>query len=88
MNIIDIKNKRRDRRKKSIRKYINGTAQKPRLTVYRSNKYIYIQAIDDENSITLTSESSLKYENAKLNKDTAKKVGLAFGEKLKNWQIQ
>lgn len=41
-----------------IRKKISGTAQKPRLTVYRSNTEIYVQLIDDTNGTTLASASS------------------------------
>jgi large subunit ribosomal protein L18 len=41
-----------------IRKKINGTAQKPRLSVYRSNAEIYAQLIDDDNSVTIASASS------------------------------
>ena len=41
-----------------IRKKIAGTAQKPRLSVFRSNTEIYVQLIDDENSVTLAASSS------------------------------
>ena len=41
-----------------IRKKISGTAQKPRLSVFRSNTEIYVQLIDDENSVTLAAASS------------------------------
>ena len=41
-----------------IRKVVNGTAEKPRMSVYRSNKQIYIQFIDDVNGVTLASASS------------------------------
>ena len=41
-----------------IRKKISGTAQKPRLSVFRSNTEIYVQLIDDENSVTLAASSS------------------------------
>jgi large subunit ribosomal protein L18 len=50
--------KRRAKIKRRIRKKISGTAQLPRLTVFRSNKQIYAQLIDDVNGITLASASS------------------------------
>ncbi|MBX2801408.1 MAG: 50S ribosomal protein L18 [Myxococcales bacterium] len=50
------------RRKKHIRKVIRGTADRPRLTVFRSAKHIYAQVIDDLSGITLASASSLKCE--------------------------
>lgn len=53
-----LKNKRL-RRKRSIRKKIFGTPTRPRLTVYRSNKHIYAQLIDDLNGHTLASASSI-----------------------------
>lgn len=50
--------KRRAKIKRRIRKKISGTAQLPRLTVFRSNKQIYAQLIDDTNGVTLASASS------------------------------
>lgn len=50
---------RRDRIKKGIRKRISGSAERPRLSVYRSNKGIYAQIIDDVNGKTIVSASSL-----------------------------
>ena len=48
----------RQRRKKGIRKRIHGTAERPRLTVFRSAKHIYAQIIDDERGITLCEAST------------------------------
>ena len=48
----------RQRRKKGIRKRIRGTAERPRLTVFRSAKHIYAQIIDDERGITLCEAST------------------------------
>src|SRR3978361_302927 len=50
---------RRDRIKKGIRKRISGSTERPRLSVYRSNKGIYAQIIDDVSGKTLVSASSL-----------------------------
>ena len=66
---------RRTRIKAHIRHKVNGTAQKPRLTVFRSNTQIYAQLIDDVNGKTLASASSLGLKE-KVNKvEQAAKVG-------------
>ena len=57
MNPKKIANKKTERRKKRTRSRIFGTIQKPRLSVFRSNKFIYVQLIDDENGKTLASAS-------------------------------
>lgn len=49
---------RRQRIRYRIRKVVSGTAQKPRLSVFRSNKHIYVQFIDDVQGVTLASASS------------------------------
>ena len=67
-----------------MRKNINGTMQRPRLSVFRSDKHIYAQIIDDVAGRTLVSASSLamKEELAGKNKcEEAKAVGLAVGKK-------
>ncbi|MCS6956351.1 MAG: 50S ribosomal protein L18 [Patescibacteria group bacterium] len=69
------------RKKRRIGSKIKGTALKPRISVFRSNKYIYAQAIDDEKRITIASSSSLKFlEGTKT--DQAKKVGIELAKKL------
>jgi large subunit ribosomal protein L18 len=65
---------RRDRRKHHIRKKIQGTAERPRLSVFRSASHIYVQAIDDLSGRTVAQASSL-------NDPTVK--GLVEGEKGK-----
>lgn len=81
--------KRRKKRRKSIRKHIQGTAEVPRLSVFRSNKFIYVQAIDDEKGLTLASLSSFAFKEKKLNlnKKTAELIGSEFGKKLKGLKI-
>ncbi len=84
MKKLEEKIKRRGRRKLSIRKKINGTASKPRLSVFKSNKGIYAQLIDDEKGHTICSSSTLEkgYSGKKLiNKETAKEVGKVLGQK-------
>lgn len=58
MSVKNIKAKRRRRIKMSIRKKISGTAEMPRLTVFRSNAAIYAQIVDDVKGITLAAASS------------------------------
>ncbi|QVY65386.1 50S ribosomal protein L18 [Polaribacter sp. Q13] len=73
---------RRARIKRRIRKIISGTAVKPRLTVYRSNKEIYAQLVDDVNGVTLASVSSRNKEiKADTKSDAAIAVGKAIAEK-------
>jgi large subunit ribosomal protein L18 len=50
---------RRERIRNRIRKVISGTAQRPRMAIFRSNKQIYVQFIDDVNANTITAISSL-----------------------------
>lgn len=67
-----------------IRKKISGTAQKPRLSVFRSNTNIYVQLIDDLNSVTLAAASSKDKDIAaqKSNKtEKSKLVGAAIARK-------
>lgn len=73
---------RRIKIKFRIRKKVNGTAERPRLSVFRSNKQIYAQVINDIEGKTLASASSLGLEKlAKV--DQAKKVGALLAEKAK-----
>lgn len=54
------KEQNRLRRAARVRSQIHGTAQRPRLSVFRSNTHIYAQLIDDENSVTLAAASDMK----------------------------
>ncbi len=73
---------RRTRIKQRIRKVVLGTAEKPRLSVFRSNKEIYVQMIDDVNGQTLMAvssrEKSIKGDN---NTKIATAVGKLLGER-------
>lgn len=55
---------RRERIKMRIRKIVKGTPEQPRMTVFRSNKQIYVQFVDDLNGVTLASASSMDKEVA------------------------
>ena len=72
---------RRLRIKRSIRNKISGTAERPRLSVFRSNKAIYAQLIDDTTGVTLAAASSVKLDDAKANVETAGRVGKEIAEK-------
>ena len=78
----------RDRRKAHIRKKVNGTAERPRLSVFRSSKHMYAQIVDDSASKTIASVSTLDEkiipELKGLKKsERAKKVGQAIAERCK-----
>lgn len=78
------KNERRLRIKSRIRKIVSGTEARPRLTVFRSNKEIYAQVIDDVTGITISAASSRDKEisSAKATKsEVAKLVGKTLAEK-------
>ncbi len=73
------RNNKRIRLKKKIRAKIKGTAERPRLTVFRSNKFIYAQVINDANGKTLAQASDVKITKAKKT-ERAKEVGRAIGQ--------
>lgn len=85
------KQERRARIKKRIRKVITGTKEKPRLSVFRSNKHIYTQFINDDEGRTMLSVSSLNKEIAEKKNMTkteqAKLVGKLTAEKSKAAKI-
>lgn len=72
---------RRLRIKRSIRNKISGTSARPRLSVFRSNKGIYAQLIDDTTGVTLAAASSMKLDDAKANVETAGRVGKEIAQK-------
>ena len=86
MKSIDSRSKRKIR----IRKKVFGDAKKPRLAVYKSNKNIYVQAIDDFNQITIGSASTLSKELniQNLSIESAKKVGELMGDILNKNKIK
>jgi large subunit ribosomal protein L18 len=78
-------NKKRLIRHKRVRAKISGTAERPRLNVFRSLSNIYAQIIDDTTGNTLVSASSVEkgFEGNGGNKEAAKKVGLMIAERAK-----
>src|SRR5436305_762513 len=82
------KTRRRFKRKFSIRLRITGTAERPRLSVFRSAKHVYVQAVDDTTGRVLAAasglEEGLKSSTAgKPKKERARAIGKAIGDKLK-----
>jgi large subunit ribosomal protein L18 len=78
------KAKRRQKIRYKIRKKINGSAEKPRLSVFRSNKQIYAQIIDDVAGVTLASASSRQGASGANKVEIAKAVGMSLAEKAKS----
>jgi large subunit ribosomal protein L18 len=80
------KSEQRVRRHRRVRKKVLGTAERPRLAVFRSNKHVYVQVIDDLAGRTLASASTLEAERrgaATATVDAAKQVGQAVAERVK-----
>lgn len=83
----------RKQRQQRVRKKIFGTAERPRLAVFRSLKHIYVQAINDDNGQTIASASTIEkevrpsLEGFPGNKDAAKIVGKAIAERLINKSV-
>ena len=81
---------RRQKIRYRIRKKVAGTAQKPRLSVFRSNAEIYVQLIDDEGGVTLASASSRDKDIAAQKAtriEKSKLVGAAIARKAKDLNI-
>lgn len=87
------KKRRNTRLRKTIRKIISGSAKKPRLILFRSNKYLYSQVYDDVKGTVLTHASTLEKEvKSKLkstkDKEAAKVMGEVMAERLKKLKIK
>lgn len=75
-----------------VRKKLRGNSEKPRLSVFKSNKHIFAQLIDDEKGVTLAGTSTLAKENrkGKLNqksKDAAKHIGVQIAKMAKKHKV-
>ncbi len=87
MNNNNVKKEKRARRHNRIRSKISGTADKPRLAVFRSNKFLYAQLINDVEAKTIASSDTrkMKGENAR---SRAKELGKDIAEKAKKAGIE
>ena len=76
-------NAQRKKRHMRVRSKISGTPERPRLNVFRSEKHIYAQVIDDTKGVTLCSASSVEkdFKGSGSNKEAAKKVGKMVAER-------
>ena len=85
------KNEARLSRKVRIRRKVNGTADRPRLVVFRSNEHIYAQVVNDESGLTLASVSTLSLSRSENgvhgNKEGAAKVGREIARLAKEKDI-
>ena len=81
----------RNRRRRGIRKKIFGKSKRPRLSVFRSNRYLYVQVVDDENHITkvgLSDYHLLKDPKSGSKSQRAEKLGQKLGKKLIDMEIK
>ncbi|MBS3818692.1 50S ribosomal protein L18 [bacterium] len=93
MSKIKAKKERKDRKRGRIRKKVMGSSEAPRVFVFKSNRYIYTQAIDDEQGVVLTSASTLEKEFREKNQNTknteaSKILGQLLAQRLKQKKIQ
>jgi len=82
------KNKNRKRRHSRVRSKISGTAERPRLNVFRSNKNIYAQVIDDVEGVTLVSASTLDTADSGNKTEQAASVGKLVAERANEKNIK
>jgi large subunit ribosomal protein L18 len=75
MAVVEKKRQHRETRRKRVRRKVVGTAERPRLSVYRSNVHIYAQLIDDAAGNTLAAADSREVGEAESRKEAARKVG-------------
>ena len=87
---MDAKTRRvaRVRRHARVRKKVAGTAERPRLAVYRSNRHIYVQLIDDRAAATLAAASDAEIDAAKGKTDRAKQVGKLIADRARGAGIE
>jgi large subunit ribosomal protein L18 len=82
------KQERRDKIQKRIRKKISGTNEKPRMSIFRSNKNIFVQVIDDIKKVTLVAASSLEKDIVEKKGITKKEQAAMVGKLIAQKSIQ
>lgn len=90
MDRLEQKKIRRVRRKKHVRKLITGSGERPRMTVYKSGRYLYVQVIDDQAAHTLASASNLEKDLKKIKSTIAgaQQLGQVVAGRLKEKKIE
>lgn len=83
----NIKTEKRERLHKKIRSRVSGTGERPRLAVFRSNRYMYAQLIDDVLGVTLASASDISLTDKITKVERAKSVGKKLAEEAKKKNI-
>jgi len=87
-----VKQKLRFRRHFHIRRRVHGTTERPRMAVFRSNRHLYVQLIDDEAGHTLASASTLDLRSGgatvTANREAAVKIGALIAERAKDKKIK
>jgi large subunit ribosomal protein L18 len=76
----------KNRRKLRVSSKINGTSDRPRVSIFRSNKFIYAQAINDMEGKTIVSVNSKDVKGTPV--EQAKNIGLEIGKKLKELKVE
>ena len=92
-NKVELKKKAKERIRKRIQKKIKGTSERPRIYIFKSNRYIYTQVIDDENGRILASASTIEKEFKEKNKnhkntEASKILGETLAKRLKQKKIE
>lgn len=89
MRKLKDKIRRRLRRKIGIRKRIRGSAEKPRMTIFKSNRYVYVQVIDDDKGFTIASVSNKEKDltSVKSKVKEVHQLGEVIGKRLKEKNI-
>ncbi len=85
-SISEIKQQKRVRRHAKVRTRVIGTPERPRLAVFKSNRYIYAQIIDDTAGKTLASASSIKTKKGTL-KENAERVGVEIAKAAQDKKV-
>lgn len=87
MNWHKFRQQKRDRIHRKVRKKISGTAERPRLSVYRSNTNMYAQIINDEEGVTILSANAKELKSKGTKKELAKELGILIAKKAKDKKI-
>jgi large subunit ribosomal protein L18 len=85
------RNAARQRRHRRVRKKVSGTPERPRLTVFRSNRHVYAQLIDDERGRTVASASTKEAgvgATGNATKEAAKSVGTRLAERARDAGVE